>query len=414
MGRASAEQFAQLLTEGVQCIRLQEAKSIQIVQDELGYALGKAGGSSIEYWRKGNIPAKYHDTALLAREIVRRGRLARPWLEDFLHSAGYPNPAVLCDEVFPPSLGAYQMGGPELYDRVPPLPAQRRTHDRFSPSVEALPPFIVGPPVTHPRLFFGRCYEVKRIFDLWRHHPLQNVAVIGAKRSGKTSLLHYLKSITRTPSTLLRSNQRNHWLSQPEHYRWVFVDFQDARMHNRDRLLRYILSGLHLPAPTPCDLYDFIDIVSEQLTAPAVILMDAIGAALEAPELDQHFWWSLRALSSHHAGGNLGFLLAAHEAPATLAQAQGKPSPFFNIFGHTFTLGPLTIPEAYELVASSPIAFPASDVEWIVEHSGQWPCLLQIMCHLRLAALDTSTPAPVWKEEALRHVTPFEHLLKHG
>jgi hypothetical protein len=51
MTKTLEEQFAQLLTEAVHRIRFRESKTIQIVQDELGYALGRDGGSMIEYWR---------------------------------------------------------------------------------------------------------------------------------------------------------------------------------------------------------------------------------------------------------------------------------------------------------------------------------------------------------------------------
>src|SRR3569832_801233 len=54
-------------------------------------------------------------------------------------------------------------------------------------------PFITGPTITHPRNFFGRQRELKRLFDLLKRYPLQNAAIIGKRRSGKTSLLHYLK-----------------------------------------------------------------------------------------------------------------------------------------------------------------------------------------------------------------------------
>jgi hypothetical protein len=87
---------------------------------------------------------------------------------------------------------------------------------------------------------------------------------------------------------------------------------------------------------------------------PSVVLLDEIGAALAAPELDQEFWWSLRSLGSNQTGGRLAFVLTAHELLARLAQAQGKPSPFFNIFGHTLLLGALSEAEAHELIASSP------------------------------------------------------------
>ena len=112
-------------------------------------------------------------------------------------------------------------------------------------------PFIIGTPITQPRYFFGRGKELKRLFNLLKRHPLQNAAIIGKKRSGKTSLLHYLKNITTTPPPQLRPDQKSDWLPQPEKYQWVFVDLQDARMQSREGFLRYILESLKMQVPYP-------------------------------------------------------------------------------------------------------------------------------------------------------------------
>jgi hypothetical protein len=90
-------------------------------------------------------------------------------------------------------------------------------------------PFVTGTPITHPRDFFGRQKELKRLFNLLKRKPLQNAAIIGQRRSGKTSLLNYLRRITTTPVSELRSGQQSDWLPNPEQYRWIFVDFQDHR-----------------------------------------------------------------------------------------------------------------------------------------------------------------------------------------
>ena len=382
----SPEKFAQLLTEAVHKIRIHESKAIKktirIVQDELGYALGRDGGSCIEYWRKGNFPATMGDVEELARELVKRGGLDQEGLRQFLHSAGHPEPANLCDE---------------LFLVVPP---------------DELAPFVVGPPITHPRQFFGREQELNRIFGLWERFPLQNIAVVGSHRSGKTSLLRYLANITMATPMELRPGQRTDWLSQPERYRWVFVDFQDARMGNREMLLRYLLTSLNMPVPDVCDLTSFIDIVSQHLHSPTLILMDEIGAGLASPELDQQFWWSLRSLGSNFTQGRLGFLLTAHKAPDILAHALDKPSPFFNIFGHTVKLGPLSEGEARELVSISPVLFDPVDTEWILVQSGRWPALLQILCHTRLTALEEGQTGDAWQEEGLHRMAPFRYLLE--
>ncbi|MCB0209932.1 MAG: AAA family ATPase [Anaerolineae bacterium] len=99
----SAEKFATLLTEGIYKIRIAESKNIQTIQDELGYALDKKGGASIEYWRKGHIPSRFSDIENLARQIGKRAQVERSWLEEFLQSAGHPAPEKVCDELFLPT-----------------------------------------------------------------------------------------------------------------------------------------------------------------------------------------------------------------------------------------------------------------------------------------------------------------------
>jgi len=382
----SPEKFAQLLTEAIHRARIHESKTtkktIGIVQDEIGYALGREGGSCIEYWRKGYIPATIDDVEKLAQELVKRGGLDRNELEGFLSSAGHPNPASLCDKLFP------------------------------IVALEELAPFVVGPPITHPRQFFGREGELKRIFGLWERFPLQNVAVIGMQRSGKTSLLHYLANITTATSTQLRPGQRTDWLLQPERYQWVFVDFQNPRMCIRETLVHYLLTSLNMPLPDVYDLNSFIEVVSHHLKRPTIVLMDEIGTGIASPELDQQFWWSLRSLGSNYTEGKLGFVLTAHKTPSILAHALDKPSPFFNIFGHTLKLGPLSEAEARELVASSPQPFDLDDEEWILAQSGRWPALLQILCHSRLAALEEGQKGRAWREDGLHRIAPYRYLLE--
>ena len=103
---ASPELFAQLLTEGIQRIRVREGKSIRVIQDELGYELGREGGAAVEHWRKGRLPPRLADVEQLARTIVKRGMLGRTWLEAFLQSAGHPAPALLGTELFPAILNS--------------------------------------------------------------------------------------------------------------------------------------------------------------------------------------------------------------------------------------------------------------------------------------------------------------------
>ncbi|WP_013321330.1 AAA family ATPase [Gloeothece verrucosa] len=273
-------------------------------------------------------------------------------------------------------------------------------------------PFITGTPITHPRYFFGREKEVKRLFNLLKRHPLQNAAIIGKRRSGKTSLLHYLKTITTTPVNLLRPAQKSDWLRYPEHYQWVFVDFQDSRMASQEYLLRHILEGLEISLSGDCNLDRFMDIVSSKLNTFSIILMDEIGTALDRySQLDDDFWSSLRSLGTNQTRGKLAFILAAHESPIELSKNTGHDSPFFNIFGYTTVLGALTETEALELINSSPISFAQEDIEWILERSQCHPFLLQILCREKLWSLEDGEIAEDWKEEGLREINPYLYLL---
>ena len=272
-------------------------------------------------------------------------------------------------------------------------------------------PFIIGPPITEPRQFFGREYLLKRIFSLWKGTPFQHAAIIGAKRSGKTSLLHYVRRIVDTPSNELRAHQRNDWLLPG--YQWVFIDFQDPRMHRVETLLRHILLELDLPIPEPCDLISFAEIINQYVEIPTLFLFDEIGAAFESEELYEPLWWTLRSLgSNHNSKAKIGFLIASHQSPDRLIDHYGdKPSPFLNIFGHSFELGALTQEESLELIGSSPIPFSESDVAWMLEQSQGWPSLLQILCHTRLTALEEGRKDASWQKEALRRMHPYLYLL---
>ena len=102
MSNQKAE-FAKLLTEAVYAIKESEQVKVSIVQDELGYALKKEGGASIEHWRKqkGSLP-KLQDLIELAHQIQRRTDFKRAWMGRFLKAGGHPVPEALLNEMYSP------------------------------------------------------------------------------------------------------------------------------------------------------------------------------------------------------------------------------------------------------------------------------------------------------------------------
>jgi predicted transcriptional regulator len=269
---------------------------------------------------------------------------------------------------------------------------------------------IPGIPISHPSQFFGQTEVLKRIRRAWQHPTvLQHVAIIGARRSGKTSLLKYLQHIALTPATELRPEQPQGWHNwQPVNFKFVFIDFQRIAMAKPESLLRNILKQLNLEVPEPCNLINFSELL-EKLDKPTIFLMDEIGAGLTAPALDRSFWANMRSLGSI---GQLGLVITAHESVTTLAQEYGKESPFFNIFGHTMHIGPLLESEARDLINSFSYSLTAGDIDWLLEKSGRWPALLQLLCDERIYALEENDTTDNWKIKALKRIEPFLYLLK--
>ncbi len=294
-------------------------------------------------------------------------------------------------------------------DREPPPSAP--------PAPKGAPPapkggFVVGPPIEDPRSFFGRGAAVKGIFRLWKGQTLQNAAVIGPPRSGKTSLLLHMLHLATSPPGALRADQEGQRPPEVRGHRFAFVNFQDPRLGDPEGLLRHILTQLGIPVPKPCTMSSFYTAVEEGLSTPAVILLDELGVALTRyPALDDDFWDSLRSLPLA-VRGKLGFVLSTHELPQSIAQDTGRTSTFFGVFGFTTMLGPLTDDEARQLVASAPLPFADEDVDWIVAASGRWPILLQALSSARLAALEDGERGEGWREEGLRQMAPFRFLLE--
>jgi hypothetical protein len=277
---------------------------------------------------------------------------------------------------------------------------------------EPLP--LPGIPTSHPAQFFGHTDVLKRVRRAWlQPAALQHIAIIGDRRRGKTSLLKYLQYVNQIPATDLRLDQPqgwNDWL--PTDFQFAFVDFQLATMSQPESLLSNILKQLNLPVPKQCDLINFSTVLDDLLDKPTVILMDEIGSGLQATDLDAIFWSNMRALGNNCADGRLGFVVTAHEPIHQIAKDNRKESPFFNIFGHTVHLKPLTEIEAQDLINSFSNALTPEETNWLIQNSGCWPALLQILCDERIHALDSAETTDNWKAEALKRIEPFLYLLQ--
>ena len=390
--------------------------------------------SLFDEWREGwstRLRALYHEglQRLAGRRAARGERAAavallqRLLAEDPLHEAahlelmrlhleGGRRGAALaqyraCRSVLAEELGAAPMPAlTALHDAIASAEPPTAGDDAADGPPVPAPQFVVGPPITRPHLFFGRAPELERILHGWQEPPFEHVAVIGRRRSGKTSLLRCLPRLCGEGAHPFRLDQRRYRLGHGPGYRWIHLDFQDPRMRTLSGALSHLLRGLGLEPPPDCTLERFMDLASERRgPVGTLVLMDELAAGLGAEELDQDFWWTLRSLTQI-TDGYVGLALASHEPPMREAEAAGRASPFFNIF-KTLELGPLEPAAARELVDSAAVRFRDEDVDWILDTARGWPCPLQILCQeCELATRHGSDPR--WREAARERLLPHD------
>lgn len=267
---------------------------------------------------------------------------------------------------------------------------------------------VVGKPIVQPYQFFGRTSLLGKIRWAWNKDIPEHVVVIGPRRSGKTSLLNYLKNILQADCQ--RPGQPQGWDGWlPRNFQFVLVDFQKEVMWKPEGFRKEVLQQLQpKESSEPPTVEHFANVLKGQIGMKTVILMDEFNVGWE--RLSEDFWLNMRALG---ASGNVSFMLASSKNFAELvAKNHSQSSPFFNIFAHTLTLGPFTDSEARELIAHSPKDKKLAEVEWMLRESHCWPALLQLLCDTQLQALETGEQN--WQEEGLKRLKDehYRHLLE--
>jgi hypothetical protein len=242
-------------------------------------------------------------------------------------------------------------------------------------------PFFHRGPIRQRGYFCGRTDHVGQILGLLRNG--QNVALVGQRRIGKTSLLFHIAD----PVVF-----EAHGLHRGEHL-FVYLDGTELGCLSAEQILDLLLdqltSALHaagyaldLIRPPPEDLSyrTFREAVLKVTGAglKPIYLLDEFESLAGNPYLGPRFFSGLRALSSLF---DLSFVTASRDSLLRLTYANAKTlsSPFFNTFANLH-LGLFSESEAWGLVET--LATHASLdlplVERTLELAGPHPLLLQI------------------------------------
>jgi hypothetical protein len=280
-------------------------------------------------------------------------------------------------------------------------------------------PFFHRGPIHQPSHFYNREDETARLLTLLAN--LQNVAILGQRRIGKTSLLFHIVR----PETYHVAG-----LSE-ESAVFVYVDGQELgevdEAGARGFLARQIINGLpvdaapevHSSTYTHRDFRDLVEQTTE-LGFTLYLLLDEFEALAANPALTTRFFSSLRALSSQF---NLAFVTASYRSlfDLTYAHADTLSSPFFNTFAH-FNLGLFTEGAAMGLIKTlsenAGLSLPAGLIERIVTLAGPHPFFLQMAAYHAFEALAEAGEGGVigvdWEPRFEAEATPhFEYYWNH-
>lgn len=115
---ARNELFGRLFKAGMSSIANCEGKTSPVIEADLGDQIGVTS-HTIQRYKAGQLPTEAHVVHMLAEACVRRGHLNRAWLEAFLQSARYPQPATLINQLCPSTAAPLSAQPPRVYENLP-------------------------------------------------------------------------------------------------------------------------------------------------------------------------------------------------------------------------------------------------------------------------------------------------------
>ena len=244
-------------------------------------------------------------------------------------------------------------------------------------------PFFHRGPIRQREYFFNRQREVSQVLGLLRN--LQNAALVGPRRIGKTSLLFHLAD----PAI-----HASHGLS-PDEYVFAYLDGEELTELDAGQIRRVMMEelvaaleagGHEIPSvvlPEGPLGYRAFRQAMRQLTQRGLKLIfcfdefECLGAN---PHLGPGFFSSLRGLAGQF---DVAYVTASKTLlqALTYAHAETLSSPFFNTFAHLH-LGLFSEDDARgligQLAAKAGVPFPSELDDFILELAGPHPLLLQI------------------------------------
>ncbi len=208
-------------------------------------------------------------------------------------------------------------------------------------ALTAIAPYVTAGP-TPPNAFFGREREIRTILDMLRRN---NIALLGGRRIGKTSILHRIRDI------LLKKERTVEYDIEEEDIQLSPLYLNCQAVSNYESFLRYVARQWRTDTPlnSLTDFYEFTSKKREVYKTRLAILIDEAGGILKYDsEHENQLFGMFRALSE---GGTCRFVFTGERT--VHRDMSNSHSPLFN-FCQPLQIGYLDKKSA-ALVVSEPM-----------------------------------------------------------
>jgi hypothetical protein len=246
-------------------------------------------------------------------------------------------------------------------------------------------PYILGLPVLGKQ-FFGRQNQIEHFFNMLNSQTLQPMRVMGLRRSGKTSFLHYLTNCNETHKLLNRKNQRT---------LIAYVDLQKG-VTSVDDFCEAVIKAIYKVIPTECELplkMKGVKTLSSWLESildknlRCVVLLDEYEVLTDIfhREFDISFFQYLRALCCNELLSYFTWTICSNIEISDISpqqRAHDTSSPFENIFNmKPIIIGGLMQNELRDLInkpiEKRDVKFNENEIRLIEEIAGSIPYFVQ-------------------------------------
>jgi Cdc6-like AAA superfamily ATPase len=223
-------------------------------------------------------------------------------------------------------------------------------------------------PVTHPKDFYGRTSIIRRIFSRIGAGRPQSIAIIGGRKSGKTSLINFINN----------NSIRDQYLEKPDNYIFYLMHSGEHAFENAESFISEIIKLASPDSEQHTNQYTILQKIVQdihQAGKKLILLLDDFHFITGNKEFPLEFFSFLRSLANNY---NVAYVTTSFLELQKLCIAKDiEESPFFNIFTN-FSIGPLSIKNGTALL----ISLSGLDEEAagkIVSWSGAIPFMIKLI-----------------------------------